>query len=134
MIPFFILLFWIITFGASTLEKLFHFKNTLFWLSDYLKHTPFVKILRPILIFILFSEAIATFFCGLGLGIFIFSEKNEVSTASFLIFSEIGISIGIATLLCFLIGQRFAKDYEGARGMTLYIFAGIISLFLLNHF
>lgn len=135
--PFFILSFWIITFGASAIEKLADFKGTRLWLETYLEKTPFRKWVGGLLIFVLLAEIVATFCCIMGL-VYWFQHisdiKNSYSeTISFRIFSEIGLSVGIFTLLCFLVGQRFAKDYEGARGMTIYIFAGIVSFYLLEH-
>lgn len=124
MIIFFILLFWTITFGASFFEKVTSFRSTLTWLSDYLKETPLRFFLRYTLLIIVIAEFLATSFCILGM-IFYWQKKD-------VFFAETGISIGIVTLLCFLIGQRFAKDYEGARGMTLYFFAAIISLYIIS--
>lgn len=126
MITIFILLFWIITFGASFFEKAIFFRATLTWLSDYLKETPLRFFLRYTLFIIVVAEFLATFCCILGL--IFYWQKKEI------FFAERGIYIGTVTLLCFLIGQRFAKDYEGARGMTLYIFAAIISLYVMGEF
>lgn len=134
--PFFILSFWIITFGASAIEKLADFKGTRLWLETYLEKTPFRKWVRGLLVFVLLAEIVATFCCFMGLIYWfrnMYDIKNSYSeTIAFRIFSEIGLSVGIFTLLCFLIGQRFAKDYEGARGMTIYIFAGFLSLYFLE--
>lgn len=123
MIPIFIFSFWIITFGASFLEKILRFTQTNQWLSEYLQKTPFKFFLKEILFFVIFLEFLSVIFCSIGLASFLLGKG--------VFWGEVGIAIGISTLISFLIGQRFAQDYQGARGMTLYIFCGIISLYIL---
>lgn len=124
MLTTFIFLFWTITFGASFFEKIFDFNNTLSWLEEYLKNTPLRSVLRWVLILVIIAELLASIFCLLGLVLYWYKAHKEVGI--------IGIEIGLITLFCFLIGQRLAKDYEGARGMVLYILTAFVSLYMLQ--
>lgn len=124
MLVIFIFLFWIITFGMSFVEKAFDFKNTLSWLNEYLKNTPLRCGIHWILMGIIVLELLSTLYCLLGIVLYIYRQDTSLGIY--------GIRLGIVILLCFLIGQRLAKDYQGARGMVLYILTAFVSLYILS--
>lgn len=119
-----LLVFLIITFLQSGLDKLLDWKGNLTWLSSHFSQTSF-KGFVPALFFILtITELAAGILCGIGL--FQLVAGNGGSLA----FS--GAVVSCLALLMLLFGQRIAKDYEGARTVVVYFIPAIFLVFLLQ--
>lgn len=119
-----LLVFLIITFLQSGLDKLLDWKGNLTWLSDHFSQTPF-KGFVPALFFILtITELAAGILCGIGL------FKLVMGQGGTLAFS--GALVSCLALLMLLFGQRMAKDYEGARTIVVYFIPAIFLVFLLQ--
>lgn len=117
-----ILLFLIITFLMSFIDKVSDWKGSILFLKSHFSET-FIKPLIPItLVIIIALEALTTVFCSLG----IFELITEKSTK----FSLVGSIISCFILLLFLLGQRIAKDFDGARNITVYFIVSVFAVFL----
>lgn len=119
-----LLVFFIITFLQSGLDKLFDWKGNLTWLSGHFLQTPF-KGFVPTLFFILtITELAAGILCGIGLFQLVLGNGNT--------FAFSGALVSCIALLMLLFGQRMAKDYEGARTIVVYFIPAIFLVFLLQ--
>ena len=119
-----ILLFFIVTYLFSVLEKIGDWKNTVNYYTNHFKNTIFEKMISVLLVNILIFETATTFFLTFGLFSLVF--KNET------ILAKVGLEISAITLLQFLVGQRIAKDYPGAMNITVYFILNIIGIYLLT--
>ncbi len=119
-----ILLFFIITYFLSVIEKLSDWKGTVLYYSNHFKKTVLQKIMPLLLLNILIFEIVTLIL--LLIGLYFLVEEN-----SFII-AKIGMEVSAITLLQFLIGQRLAKDYQGAMNITVYFILNIIGIYLLK--
>ena len=119
-----ILLFFIITYFMSVLEKVSDWKGTVAYYSNHFKNTVLQNIISLLLIQVLIFEIAALIFISLGL---YFLLKED----SFFI-AKLGLEISALTLLMFLFGQRLAKDYPGAMNITIYFILNIIGIYFLT--
>ncbi|MFK8275565.1 hypothetical protein ACI76Y_07795 [Capnocytophaga cynodegmi] len=116
----FVFLFLIITFGYSAFEKIVDFRKSVIYYRDYLSNTFLGKYVAIILIFVIVAEVISTILFLLGI--------FEIFSLGAVFYGFYGLVIASSTLLCFLFGQRLAKDYEGARGIAIYFIICLIGL------
>jgi len=119
-----VLLFFIITYFLSVLEKLEDWKGAISYYSNHFKNTILYKMIPLLLINILIFEIAALVLLTFGF-YFLVTEGN-------LIVAQIGLEISAITLLQFLVGQRLAKDYPGAMNITIYFILNIIGIYLLT--
>lgn len=116
----FVFLFLIITFGYSAFEKIVDFRKSVIYYRDYLSDTFLEKYIAIILIFVIVAEVISTILFLVGI--------FEIFSLGAVFYGFYGLVIASSTLLCFLFGQRLAKDYEGARGIAIYFIICLIGL------
>ncbi|MFK8281174.1 hypothetical protein [Capnocytophaga cynodegmi] len=116
----FVFLFLIITFGYSAFEKIVDFRKSVIYYRDYLSDTFLEKYIAIILIFVIAAEVISTILFLVGI--------FEIFSLGAVFYGFYGLVIASSTLLCFLFGQRLAKDYEGARGIAIYFIICLIGL------
>jgi len=119
-----ILLFFIITYLFSVLEKLADWKGTVAYYSNHFKNTILHKMIPLLLINILIFEIIAAFLLTFGLYSMVFEDK--------ILIAKIGLELSAITLLQFLVGQRIAKDYPGAMNIAVYFILNVIGIYLLT--
>lgn len=119
-----LLLFLIITFLQSGLDKLLDWGGNVSWLKEHFSKTPFKNSVPLLLGIILITEIIAGFFC-IG-GIYQLLNSGETTLAFY------GAILSCITLLMLLFGQRVAKDYEGAKTIAVYYIPAIILVVLLQ--
>ncbi|MHA7942452.1 DoxX family protein [Formosa sp. 3Alg 14/1] len=120
-----ILIFLIITFLMSVIDKLTDWKGNVAFLKSHFANT-FVPPLIPVtLLIILVLEALTTVYCSLGV-FEIITDKNTH-------FALIGSIISCVILLLFLLGQRIAKDFDGARNITIYFIIAVFAVFLFQN-
>ena len=117
-----ILLFFIITYFMSVLEKLSDWKGTVAYYSAHFKNTILHKMISLFLVQVVIFEIAALVFITIGL---YFLVKED----TFLI-AKIGLEMSALTLLQFLLGQRLAKDYPGAMNIAVYFILNIIGIYL----
>lgn len=119
-----ILLFFIITYFMSVLEKLSDWKGTNTYYKNHFKETIFQKMIPFLLIKIVIFEIAVLILTTIGLYYLILNDAT--------IIAKVGLELSAITLLLFLFGQRLAKDYAGAMNITVYFILNCIGIYLLT--
>ncbi len=119
-----LLAFLAITFIQSGYDKLFYWKENLDFLKEHFAQTQLKNLVRLALINILVLELISGVLCVVG-GIELYVSNKRTFGLYGAVFSSI-------TLLILLLGQRLAKDYDGARTIVIYFIPAVMAVFLLS--
>ena len=119
-----LLIFFIITYFMSVLEKLGDWKGTNAYYKNHFKETILLKMIPLLLLKIVVFEIGVLFL--LSVGLYYLVSENSVTIAI------IGLELSAITLLMFLFGQRLAKDYPGAMNITVYFILNIIGIYILT--
>jgi drug/metabolite transporter superfamily protein YnfA len=119
-----ILVFLAITFLQSSYDKLFYWKDNLAWLKAHFAKTPLKNQVPLALAHVLILELISTILCVVG--------AIELGLNSGRVFGYYGAVFSCITLLMLLIGQRLAKDYDGARTIVIYFIPAVMAVYWLN--
>ncbi len=119
-----LLLFVIITFLQSGLDKIADWKGNLSWLKEHFSKTPFRNAV-PLLLFVITCMEMIAGLCSLaGLVQILVSENYQLA--------QVGSVFASISLLMLLLGQRVAKDYEGAKTIVIYFIPTLILVLLLQ--
>jgi hypothetical protein len=119
-----VLAFLAISFIQSAYDKLFYWKDNLDWLKGHFSKTPIKNMVPLSLGMILFLELISGLLAVVG-AIQLFVSKD----------STYGFYAGVVsciTLLFLLLGQRLAKDYDGARTIVIYFIPALLMVYWLG--
>lgn len=119
-----ILLFLAITFLQSGYDKLFYWKGNLEWLKGHFAQTPLKNIVPLALGIILILELVSGVLSVVGI--------VELLRSSGKFYGFNACIISCITLLLLLLGQRLAKDYDGARTIAIYFIPAIIGVLLMG--
>jgi uncharacterized membrane protein YphA (DoxX/SURF4 family) len=119
-----LLLFLIITFLQSGIDKISDWNGNVSWLKEHFSKTPLKNIVSLMVGIILIAEVVAGVLCLAGM-------YQLISTGDTL-FAFYGAILSCITLLMLLFGQRVAKDYEGAKTIAVYFIPSILLVFLLQ--
>ena len=119
-----LLIFLIITFLQSGIDKLMDWKGNLSWLKGHFSETPFKNMVPLLLGTVLVTELVAGVLCLLGIVQFLMNKGTSLA--------YYGAIISCVALLMLLLGQRIAKDYEGAKTIAIYFIPAIFLVFLLQ--
>ncbi len=119
-----ILIFLIIVFLQSSIDKVFDWKGNLSFLNDHFADTPLQSLVPFLLSTVLIAEITAGLLCAIGL--FQLVVAGESSIAFY------GAVMACVSLLMLLFGQRLAKDYEGAKTIAVYFVPAVFLVFLLQ--
>jgi len=119
-----ILIFLVITFLQSGIDKITDWGGNLSWLKGHFKESPLKSIVPFMLSTVLLSEMIAGILCAIGAFQIIINQN--ITTALY------GAILSCITLLMLLFGQRMAKDYEGAKTIVIYLIPAVFLVFLLQ--
>lgn len=120
-----ILTFLSITYVISSFEKITDFKGNVTFIKAHFKSSPLQKYVSQLLIVLLILEVLASTLMLFGIYQLYTSEKKEIAL--------IGTEVSAIVLLFLLIGQRLAKDYQGAMSLTVYFILTVFAVFLLNN-
>lgn len=120
-----ILLFLIITFIQSGIDKILDWKGNLNFIKDHFKNTPFKNSVPLLLSIILIIEMTAGILMLIGVYQIYTSETKEIAL--------LGVMLSAITLIFLLIGQRLAKDYAGAMSLAVYFIITLLGVYLLNN-
>ena len=120
-----ILLFLIVTFLQSGIDKLFDWKGNLSFIKSHFKNSPLKNSVPLLLGIILIMEILASLLMVIGVYQLYTSELKEMAI--------LGIIISALSLIFLLVGQRLAKDYAGAMTLAVYFIITIIGLILLTY-
>lgn len=120
-----LLLLFNVTFGFSALEKIFDWKGNKAFLKSYFKAT-WVPRYIPIIMGVLLCVEILATAVGVAAMFAILQDK---------VYNNLSLYAGLLyclALLILLIGQRIAKDYDGARNIVIYFIPAIFLVFLVQ--
>ena len=118
------LVFLAITFITSAHDKLFHWNDNVSWLKGHFANTIIKDFVPASLGLILLLELIAGVLSVVGvLQIFISGDR---------FFGFYGAVFSAITLLFLLLGQRLAKEYDGARTIAIYFIPAVLAVYWLS--
>lgn len=119
-----ILLFLIITFLQSGIDKVTDWKGNVLFITEHFKNSPLKNYVSLLLVVILVMEIIAG--ALMLVGIFHLAVTGQKETAL------IGVQLSALCLIFLLIGQRLAKDYTGAMSLAVYFIVTLFGMYLLK--
>lgn len=119
-----LLLFLAATFIQSGYDKTMYWKDNLSWLTAHFSKTPIKDMVPFSLMLILILELVSGVLCIAGVLQLLINNGRTVGLYG-AVFSSI-------TLLFLLIGQRMAKDYDGARTIAIYFIPAIMAVHWLS--
>ena len=114
------LLFFAITFIQSGYDKIMDWQGNIAWLKGHFAATPIKNMVPQSLGLILVLEVIAGAFSVIGIIEIIVNEGHN--------FAFLAALLSCITLLFLLLGQRLAKDYDGARTIVIYFIPAVLLL------
>lgn len=112
------LLFLAITFIQSGYDKVADWKGNVGWLTGHFAQTPIKNMVPQSLFLILILEILAGAASVIGIIEILVNEGTQFALWA-------GI-ISCVTLLFLLLGQRMAKDYDGARTIAIYFIPAVL--------
>ena len=119
-----LLLFLIITFLQSALDKVFEWESNLSWLKSHFSDTLFKNTVPFLLAILLVMEMLAGILCAVGMYQIVVMDSSSIALY--------GAIVSCIALLMLLFGQRIAKDYEGAKTIAVYFIPAIFLVFILQ--
>lgn len=119
-----LLLFIIITFGISGVEKMFDWPEQTQFLRTHFKGTIFQERVKLFLGILVILDLFCVVFSAVGI--------YQLIASSELYFAKLASIFAAIILLCLLLGQRVAKDYQGALTITCYFMVVIFSVWLFH--
>ena len=102
-----VLVFFLIVFIQSGLDKILDYKGNLNFLKDLLKIYFSPTLIELALISVTILELTSGILCLIGIINFVFNDSNFIGL--------LGLIIGSIALLVLLFGQRVSKNYDGAK-------------------
>ena len=115
-----VLLFLAITFIQSGYDKIADWKGNVGWLNGHFAET-FLKNMVPLALgTILLLEIVAGAFSVIGIVELLVNDGTK--------FAFWAACLSCVTLLFLLLGQRVAKDYDGARTIVIYFIPAVLLL------
>ena len=119
-----VLIFLAITFIQSGYDKVFDWRGNVEWLKSHFSKT-ILKNHIPLALGLLVVLEIITGILSLVGCVELFVNGGRTFGYYGAIFSSI-------TLIIMLLGQRLAKDYDGARTITIYFIPSVLAVFWLS--
>ena len=119
-----LLIFLIITFLQSGLDKVMAWKGNLGWLQEHFSKSPLRNSVPLLLGIVTLMELVAGILCVMGLVHLVLHNNNS--------FAFYGALCSAFALLMLFFGQRIAQDYEGAKTLVIYLIPTVFLLFLLQ--
>ena len=119
-----ILLFLAVTFIQSGYDKITDWNGNVTWLKSHFAKT-FLKDTVPAAVMtILLLEVISGILCVVGsIQVLMNSGRN---------FAFYGAVLSCVTFIFLLLGQRVAKDYDGARTIAIYFIPAVMAVYWLS--
>lgn len=113
-----------ILFLQSGLDKVIDRKGNIEWLTGHFANSPLKNVVPLMVTQITVMELIAGGMCGVGGLMLLFSGDGTIAL--------LGTLLAALTLICLFLGQRLAKDYEGAAVLVNYFVLTILGLYVLS--
>lgn len=121
--PILILLLLAVTFLQSGIDKITDWNGNISWLKEHFAKTYIKNFVTVAVVKLLILEIIAGLLCVAGIYMLIANNENSVGLY--------GAILSCIVLLGLLLGQRIAKDYDGARTIVIYFIPAIFCVYLL---
>ena len=120
-----VLIFLAVTFIQSAYDKVFAWQGNVDWLKSHFANTSLIKNNVPAALgVILLLELITGILTLVGcVQLLINGERT---------FGYYGAVFSCITLILLLLGQRLAKDYDGARTIAIYFVPAVLAVFWLS--
>ncbi|MEM6894369.1 MAG: DoxX family protein [Bacteroidota bacterium] len=119
-----LLLFLAIVFLQSGIDKIVDWKGNLGWLKSHFSKTFFAGQVSLLLFSILILECVSGALATIGVIMIVLGKVSTIPLYA--------ASLSAVSLLCLLLGQRLAKDYEGAKTIVIYLMPTLFLLYLLQ--
>ncbi|WP_026703821.1 hypothetical protein [Flavobacterium soli] len=113
-----------VTFIQSAYDKTMYWKDNLDWLKGHFETTPIKNMVPFSLFLILILELISGILCVSGCIQLLLNNGRT--------FGLYGAVFSCITLLFLLVGQRMAKDYDGARTIVIYFIPAVLACYWLS--
>ena len=124
-IPFIlVLLLLAATFIQSAYDKTMYWQDNLEWLKGHFAKTPIKNMVPASLFLILVLELISGILCLAGILQLMMNNQRT--------FGFYGAVLSCVTLIFLLVGQRMAKEYEGAKTIVIYFIPAILACYWLS--
>lgn len=121
---FLVLVLLAVTFIQSAYDKIMYWNDNVNWLKGHFATTPIKNMVPASVGLILVLELLSGILCLCGcIQIFVNNQKT---------FGLYGAMLSCITLIFLLVGQRMAKDYDGARTIIIYFVPAVLAVFWLN--
>lgn len=115
-----ILLFLAVTFIQSGYDKIADWNGNVSWLKSHFSETFLKNTVPAALMTILLLEIVSGVLCVVGsIQVLMNSGRN---------FAFYGAVFSCITLILLLLGQRVAKDYDGARTIAIYFIPAVMAV------
>jgi hypothetical protein len=119
-----VLLFLAVTFVQSAYDKVFAWKGNVEWLKGHFAQT-ILKNNVPLALFIILALELIT-------GVFTLVGCVELWVNGGKTWGLYGAIFSSVTLIFLLLGQRLAKDYDGARTIAIYFVPSVLAVWWLS--
>jgi len=119
-----ILVFLAIVFLESSIDKITNWKGNIKWLKPHFSKTFLKNKIRFSLGIILFLEIIVGVLAVLAILSISINQNTKIALITAIIAS--------ICLLFLLLGQRLAKDYDGARTIVIYLIPTLFLIYLIS--
>ena len=119
-----VLAFLVVTFITSAHDKIFHWNDNINWLKGHFAKSILKNVVPFSLGVVLFLELAAGILSLVGI--------FELYLNGGRMFGFYGAVFSCITLLFLLLGQRLAKDYDGARTIAIYFIPAILAVYWLS--
>ncbi len=120
-----VLIFLAVTFIQSAYDKVFAWQGNVEWLKGHFANTSLLKNNVPAALgIILILELITGVLTLVGCVQLIINGERT--------FGYYGAVFSCITLIMLLLGQRLAKDYDGARTIAIYFVPAVLAVFWLT--
>lgn len=118
-----VLIFLAITFIQSGYDKVADWKGNVEWLKGHFSNSIIKNQVPAALLLILVLEVISGAFSVIGIIEILMKEDGAQKDFPFF-----AAALSAITLLLLLLGQRIAKDYDGARTIVIYFVPTVLLL------
>ena len=119
-----ILLFLIVTFMQSGIDKILDWKGNIEFIKSHFKNSP-LRNNVPLLLAIILTIEIAA-------GVFMIIGTYQIYSSGLKEIALIGVELSAIALIFLLIGQRLAKDYAGAMTLAVYFIITLFGVFIMS--
>jgi uncharacterized membrane protein YphA (DoxX/SURF4 family) len=116
--------FFAILFLQSGVDKVGDRKGNLEWMKGHFAKSPLASLVPLLLTVVTLTEILAGVLSAMGVVFLLVGGSKS--------WALLGVQVSALNLLMLFLGQRLAKDYEGAATLTGYFLLSVFGIFLLS--